>query len=114
MYHSNEPDNGHLKPYDPNGGSFEEGWESDPAYRLPEEEDVSRKRTIFKPRLTKPNFVLSVLVNAVRLTVLLIVLCGLALAGAVVWIVFGTCPECGKFIGRTGARFCPHCGEKLE
>ena len=76
MYHSNEPDNGHLKPYDPNGGgSFEEGWESDPAYRLPEEEDVPRKRTIFKPRLTKPNFVLSVLVNAVRLTVLLIVLC---------------------------------------
>ena len=74
MYHSNEPDNGHLKPYDPNGGSFEEGWESDPAYRLPEEEDVPRKRTIFKPRLTKPNFVLSVLVNAVRLTVLLIVL----------------------------------------
>ena len=80
MYHSNEPGNGHLKPYDPNGGSFEEGWESDPAYRLPEEEDVPRKRTIFKPRLTKPNFVLSVLVNAVRLTVLLIVLCGLALA----------------------------------
>ena len=38
----------------------------------------------------------------------------LALAGAVVWILFGTCPECGKFIGRTGARFCPHCGEKLE
>ena len=89
MYHSNEPDNGHLKPYDPNGGSFEEGWESDPAYRLPEEEDVPRKRTIFKPRLTKPNFVLSVLVNAVRLTVLLIVLCGLALAGAVVGIAKG-------------------------
>lgn len=89
MYHSNEPGNGHLKPYDPNGGSFEEGWESDPAYRLPEEEDVPRKRTIFKPRLTKPNFVLSVLVNAVRLTVLLIVLCGLALAGAVVGIAKG-------------------------
>ena len=50
---------------------------------------MPRKRTIFKPRLTKPNFVLSVLVNAVRLTVLLIVLCGLALAGAVVGIAKG-------------------------
>ena len=37
---------------------------NDPAYRPPEEEDAPRKRTIFKPRLTKPNFVLSVLVNA--------------------------------------------------
>ena len=39
-----------------------------------------KKRTIFKPRLTKPNFVVSVLVNAVRLVLLLAVLCGLALA----------------------------------
>ena len=76
MYHSNEPYDGHHKPYDPSGGdSFEGGWENDPAYRPPKEEDVPRKRTIFKPRLTKPNFVLSVLVNAVRLTALLIVLC---------------------------------------
>ena len=90
MYHSNEPYDGHHKPYDPSGGdSFEGGWENDPAYHPPQEEDVPRKRTIFKPRLTKPNFVLSVLVNAVRLTALLIVLCGLALAGAVVGIAKG-------------------------
>lgn len=90
MYHSNEPYNGHQQPYDPDdGGSFDGGWESDPAYRPPEEEEAPRKRTIFKPRLTKPNFVLSVLVNAVRLTALLIVLCGLALAGAVAGIAKG-------------------------
>ena len=90
MYHSNEPYDGQPKPYEQSGGdSYEEGWESDPAYHPPQEEDAPRKRTIFKPRLTKPNFVLSVLVNAVRLTALLIVLCGLALAGAVVGIAKG-------------------------
>ena len=90
LYHSNEPYDGQPKPYEQSGGdSYEEGWESDPAYHPPQEEDAPRKRTIFKPRLTKPNFVLSVLVNAVRLTALLIVLCGLALAGAVVGIAKG-------------------------
>ena len=84
MYNPNEP----YQPYAQSGGEpYEEGWEEDVAYSLPEE--APRKRTIFKPRLTKPNFVLSVLVNAVRLTALLIVLCGLALAGAVVGIAKG-------------------------
>ena len=48
-----------------------------------------KKRTIFKPRLTKPNFVLSVLVNAVRMLMVLVLLCGLALGGAVLGIAKG-------------------------
>lgn len=47
------------------------------------------KRTLFKPRLRKPNFILSVLVNAVRLLLLLVVLCGLAVGGAVLGIAKG-------------------------
>lgn len=53
------------------------------------EEDVPKKRSIFKPRLTKPNFVFSVLVNAVRLLLLTVVLAGLALCGAVLGIAKG-------------------------
>jgi len=48
-----------------------------------------RKRTIFKPRLKKPNFILSALINAVRLLVLLVLLCGLAVGGAVLGIAKG-------------------------
>jgi len=65
-----------------------QGWEDDPAYQLPEEHSV-KKRSIFKPRLRKPNFVLSVLVNAVRMFALLVVLCGLAVGGAVLGIAKG-------------------------
>ncbi|MEG1777186.1 MAG: transglycosylase domain-containing protein, partial [Clostridia bacterium] len=62
-----------------------------PSYNAPEGDDfdIPKKRTIFKPRLTKPNFILSVLVNAVRLMVLFVVLVGLAGAGAVLGIAKG-------------------------
>lgn len=48
-----------------------------------------KKRSIFKPRLRKPNFAVSVLINAVRLMALLVLLCGLALGGAVLGIAKG-------------------------
>ena len=67
-----------------------QGWEENAAYQLPETDEVApKKRSIFKPRLRKPNFVFSVLVNAVRMLVLLIVLCGLAAGGAVLGIAKG-------------------------
>jgi len=67
-----------------------EGWEDDAAYQLPDPDEVApRKRSIFKPRLKKPNFVLSVLVNAVRMLALLVLLCGLAVGGAVLGIAKG-------------------------
>ncbi|MCE5343951.1 MAG: transglycosylase domain-containing protein, partial [Eubacteriales bacterium] len=65
-------------------------YEDDPAYQPPPPGDTDfaapKKFTIFKPRLSKPNFILSVLVTAVRFTVIVVLLGGLALAGAVVGI----------------------------
>lgn len=46
---------------------------------------------------------------------------GLLLSGIVVaflgmafWIIFGRCPSCGKYLGRTNGKHCPHCGEKID
>lgn len=39
---------------------------------------------------------------------------GFAFAGAVSWILLGRCPTCGKFLGRSDGKYCPHCGAKLE
>ncbi len=63
-------------------------YEEDPAYRVPSEgDDLSpHKFSILKPRLSKPNFILSVLVNTVRLILIVMLLAGLAGAGAVIGI----------------------------
>ncbi len=65
-------------------------YEDDPAYQTPPQDGPAFRRarrfTIFKPRLGKPNFILSVLVNAFRFALLLTLLVGLALAGAVLGI----------------------------
>lgn len=61
-----------------------------PSYHSPDPEDeffeAPKKRSIFRPRLGKPNFILSVLVNGVRLLLLVGVLAGLAGVGAVLGI----------------------------
>lgn len=36
-----------------------------------------------------------------------------AVAGAVFWLIFGRCPTCGRFLGRSDGSYCPHCGSKL-
>ncbi len=63
-------------------------YEEDPAYRMPSEGDdlTPRKFSILKPRLSKPNFILSVLVNTVRLILIVVLLAGLAGTGAVIGI----------------------------
>lgn len=65
-------------------------FEDDPAYRVPppEKDDFAapRRFSIFKPRLSKPNFILSVLVSAVRFLLLALVLAGLAVTGALLGI----------------------------
>lgn len=64
--------------------------EYDPAYHAPDGDGMDyekpKKHSIFRPRLGKPNFVLSVLVNAVRFLLLTVVLFGLAGVGAVLGI----------------------------
>ena len=60
------------------------------------EEEPPEKHSIFRPETRKPNFVLSVAVNVVRVTALLILLAGLAGIGAVLGIAKGyveTAPE---------------------
>lgn len=37
-----------------------------------------------------------------------------AVVGTAVWIIFGRCRNCGYFLGRTGDRYCPHCGTKID
>ena len=59
------------------------------------DEPAKKKFTIFKPRRTKPNFIFSVLVNAVRIALVLIFLAILAAAGALIGIgkaYVGTAP----------------------
>ena len=73
------------------GGSW--GEEPEEAYEEPEKPE---KRSIFRPETRKPNFVLSVAVNVVRVLALLVVLAGIAGAGAVLGIARGyvdTAPE---------------------
>ncbi|MEG2355459.1 MAG: transglycosylase domain-containing protein, partial [Clostridia bacterium] len=93
--HSQEPFEAPSEPYADEVDFETDGvpYEQDPAYRMPSSDDadfdVPKKRSIFKPRLTKPNFIFSVLVNAVRILLIVLVLCGLAVGGAVLGIAKG-------------------------
>ncbi|MBP3649076.1 MAG: PBP1A family penicillin-binding protein [Clostridia bacterium] len=73
---------------------YHQEWYGDnPSYQEPAPDDqdfyTPKKRTIFRPRLAKPNFIVSMLVCSVRLAALVIVLAGLALAGMVFGIAKG-------------------------
>ena len=63
----------------------------------PEDEETKpEKRSIFRPDVRKPNFVLSVLVNTIRVLVLVGVLAGIAVLGTLVGVAKGyvdTAPE---------------------
>ncbi|MEG0048476.1 MAG: transglycosylase domain-containing protein [Clostridia bacterium] len=93
--HSQEPFEAPSEPYADEVDFETDGvpYEQNPAYRMPSSDDadfdVPKKRSIFKPRLTKPNFIFSVLVNAVRILLIVLVLCGLAVGGAVLGIAKG-------------------------
>lgn len=78
-----------------NGSSVPEDTIADVPLEEPEEAPPE-PRSIFKPALRKPNFILSVSVNVVRIMVLLVVLGGLAALGAIAGIAKGyveTAPE---------------------
>ncbi|MGN1370112.1 MAG: transglycosylase domain-containing protein [Aristaeellaceae bacterium] len=74
----------------PEGPVFtDDAWQQD-SLELPlEEEEKVYPHSIFKPRVKQPNFILSVLVNAVRILFVLILVGGLALVGAVAGIAKG-------------------------
>lgn len=70
--------------------AHEDFWDAPPddTEVLPEEEKVY-PHSIFKPALKKPNFVLCVLINVVRIFAVLVLVAGLAVVGAVVGIAKG-------------------------
>jgi len=71
--------------------AHEDFWDEQPVYDdvdLPEEEPL-HARSIFKPATKKPNFVVSVAVNVVRILAVMVLLAGLALVGAVAGIAKG-------------------------
>ena len=35
-------------------------------------------------------------------------------ASLILWLVFGRCPYCGKFLWHMRGEYCPHCGNKME
>ena len=80
---------------DPEDGSWaDDSWDGGEWDEEPEEKP--EPRSIFRPDVRKPNFVLSVLVNTVRVLVLVGVLAGIAVLGTLVGIAKGyvdTAPE---------------------
>lgn len=38
----------------------------------------------------------------------------LVIVEVVVSIALWRCPQCGRWLGRSRGRFCPHCGRELE
>ena len=63
-------------------GDWDDGeWEDEP-------EEKPETRSIFRPDVRKPNFVLSVLVNTVRVLMVVVLLIGAAGAGAVLGIAW--------------------------
>ena len=70
--------------------AHEDFWNAsaDDSEALPEEEKVY-KHSIFKPEMKKPNFVLSIAVNVIRIFAVLVLVAGLAAVGAVVGIAKG-------------------------
>ena len=84
--------------YEEAGGGQEPSWaEDDEEYDYDEEpEEKPEPRSIFRPETRKPNFVVSVLLNTVRVLIVLAVLAGVAGLGALAGIAKGyvdTAPE---------------------
>ena len=76
------------------GGSWGAGDEDEDDWDEPEEKP--EPRSIFRPETRKPNFVISVLVNTVRVLLVIALLAGVAVVGAVFGIAKGyvdTAPE---------------------
>ncbi|MBQ3705432.1 MAG: PBP1A family penicillin-binding protein [Clostridia bacterium] len=82
--------------FDENGLTEESSWGLEEEAEETEETEKPEKRSIFRPQTRKPNFILSVAVNVVRVLILLVFLAGIAVAGAILGIARGyvdTAPE---------------------
>ncbi len=85
-----ETDDMDLMDLAPSGPVFtDDAWQQETLDIPLEEEEKVYPHSIFKPRVKQPNFILSVLVNAVRILAVLVLVGGLALVGAVLGIAKG-------------------------
>ena len=73
--------------YDPNAQTW--GMDDETPEEVPLAEEKPEPHSIFKPRTAKPAFILSVLVNVIRITAVLVLLAGLAVCGIVAGIAKG-------------------------
>ena len=96
-----QPPNGSTHRYEPDSDPVYESQYADGYSGYSPDADTgsyarsNKKFTIFKPRRAKPNFIFSVFVNAVRIALVLLLLAGLALGGALIGIgkaYVGTAP----------------------
>ncbi len=81
-----------LQDWAPEGPAFtDDAWKQDSQEALwdMEEEEKIYPHSIFRPRMRQPNFIVSVLVNTVRILFVLCLVAGLALVGAVLGIAKG-------------------------
>ncbi len=81
-----------LQDWAPEGPVFtDDAWKQDSQEALweTEEEEKICPHSIFRPRVRQPNFIVSVLVNTVRILFVLCLVAGLALVGAVLGIAKG-------------------------
>ena len=81
-------------PLDPDAA--ERDWNDEEEFPEESWKEKTEKRSIFRPETRKPNFILSVAVNVIRVVLLLVVLGGIAGLGAVLGIAKGyveTAPE---------------------
>ena len=88
LFDAAEPEDPRELP--PEGPVFaDSSWQEDTQEQNVEEEEKEYPHSIFRPRVKQPNFILSVMVNTVRILLVLILVAGLALVGAVVGIAKG-------------------------
>ena len=92
------PDDAFYEEFSPEAyGDYEAGtWGAEDEEEWEEPEEKPEPRSIFRPETRKPNFVVSVLLNTVRVLLVIGLLAGVAAAGAVLGIAKGyvdTAPE---------------------
>ena len=75
--------------YEEAEGEQESGWVSDDDEYEEEPEQKPEPRSIFRPETRKPNFIISVLLNTVRVLIVVLVLTGMAGLGALAGIAKG-------------------------
>lgn len=55
-----------------------------------------------------------VLYSVTKLTTLAYIAFAVGILTIALWVIFGRCPGCGRFLGRATVQRCPYCGKRIE